>query len=311
MFLFHSKYNRFSFRTKYKKGGVNLFHLLYLSFLFCLLFICTWSVCSPSSCSSQIAHARFGKATHILFCIMALISALIYITSVVLAGKSSLEVLGKDMNNEFIFLTVAVLSGSYCMVGGLGTTFYISYFNTALTFITVSVYILYTSVYPDESIQKYSSIASMYEAAVCLEAPEGNANRSYLTFRSESGLIYGVVLVFMATSSGFADQANWQSRIAAKPFQGTFGFLVAAIMWFVIPSTLSFTACMTYFAMSAENGTHLLTELEIDEGESLHQFQFTQDAVTLYSYSILKHVFFYMKGQLYLYNVYITKFTKC
>lgn len=198
---------------------------------------------------------------------MALLSALIYITSVVLAGRASLEVLGKDMNNEFIFLTLAVLCGSYCMVGGLGTTFYISYFNTALTFLTVSVYILYTSIYPADDIKKYSSIESIYEATNCLEAPEGNAARSYLTFRSESGLIYGTVLLFMSTSSGFADQANWQSRIAAKPAQGTFGFLLAAAMWFVIPTTLSFTACMTYFTMSAENGTHLLTDIEIDDGK--------------------------------------------
>lgn len=197
---------------------------------------------------------------------MALISAMIYITSVLLAGRASLEVLGKDMNNEFIFLTLAVLCGSYCMVGGLGTTFYISYFNTALTFLTVSVYILYTSVYPSEEIQKYSTIESVYNAAVCLEAPDGNAANSYLTFRSEPGYIYCAVLLFMSTSSGFADQANWQSRIAAKPGQGTFGFLLASCMWFVIPATLSFTACMTYFTMSAENGTHLLTDKEIDDG---------------------------------------------
>jgi Na+/proline symporter len=183
-----------------------------------------------------------------------------------LAGKSTLQVLGKDTNNEFIVLILAVMFGSYCMIGGLGTTFYISYFNTALTFITVSVFILYTTYFPSEDIKDITSIEALYNAASCMKAPDNNFNNSYLTFRSTPGIIYGVVLMFMATSISFCDQANWQSRIAAKPSQGGLGFFLAAYMWFVIPTALSFTATMTYFSLSAENGTHILTLEEIDNG---------------------------------------------
>ncbi|XP_053398879.1 uncharacterized protein LOC128556922 [Mercenaria mercenaria] len=214
----------------------------------------------------QIAYARFGKAAHILFCILALLANLITTTSMLLAGKSTLKVLGKDTNNEFIFLILAVLFGSYCMIGGLGTTFYISYFNTALTFITVTVFVLYTSYYPSDDMKDVSSMEALYNAASCLEAPEGNYGNSFLTFRTSSGVIYGVVLMFMATSISFCDQANWQSRIAAKPTQGVLGFFLAAYMWFVIPTALSFTATMTYFSLSAQNGSHILTGAEIDNG---------------------------------------------
>jgi len=201
-----------------------------------------------------------------MFCVMALVASLVVCTSMILAGKSTLEVLVDGVNNEFIFLVLAVLFGSYCMIGGLGTTFYISYFNTALTFISLSVFVLYTSFYPSEKNKPYTTLEAFYQAATCIKAPDGNYENSFATFRSESGLIYGAVLLVMATSISFIDQANWQSRIAAKPSQGVVGFLIAAYIWFVVPIVLSFTSTMTYFAVSSENGTHLLSQSEIENG---------------------------------------------
>nr|ARQ84970.1 DUR3-like urea-proton symporter [Tridacna squamosa] len=214
----------------------------------------------------QIAYARFGKMAHIIFCFIALLTNVIVSMTVMLAGKTTIQVLSKDSNNTFIYLLIAVLFGSYCMIGGLGTTFYISYFNTALTFLSVSVYILYTSFYPSSDIKDISLVDRMYEHVICLQGPDGNYENSFLTFRTRSGLIYGIVLLFMATSISFCDQANWQSRIAAKPSQGVIGYFLAAYLWFVVPATLSFTATMSYMSMSALNGTHLLSEAEIDNG---------------------------------------------
>ena len=143
--------------------------------------------------------------------------------SVLLAGRSTIQVLSKNSNTEFIMLILAVLFGSYCLVGGLGTTFYISYFNTALTFVSISVYILYTSFYPSDQMESISSKQATYTAVSCIVGPEGNYESSFLTFRTRSGLIYGIIILFMATSISFCDQANWQSRIAAKPSQGVIG----------------------------------------------------------------------------------------
>ena len=204
---------------------------------------------------------------HIIFCFIALLTNVIVSMTVMLAGRTTIQVLSKDSNNAFIYLLIAVLFGSYCMIGGLGTTFYISYFNTALTFLSVSVYIFYTSFYPSSDIEDVSLVDRMYEHVICLQGPDGNYENSFLTFRTRSGLIYGIVLLFMATSISFCDQANWQSRIAAKPSQGVIGYFLAAYLWFVLPATLSFTATMSYMSLSALNGTHLLSDAEIDNGE--------------------------------------------
>ena len=171
-------------------------------------------------------------------------------------------------------LVLAVLFGSYCLIGGLGTTFYISYFNTAITFISVSIVILQTTYFATPETEAVSSRKVMYEAMKCVEGPEGNYDNSLLSFRTRSGIIYGVVLLFIATSVSFCDQANWQSRIAAKPAQGVVGFLIAAFLWFSLPTSISFTAAMSYMSMSYQNGTHLLDASDIENGNNKNIFVF-------------------------------------
>lgn len=198
-----------------------------------------------------------------MFCCIAIIANLITIMSLILAAKAAIDVLAKDVSDEMIMLVLAFLFGSYCLIGGLGTTFYISYFNTALTFISVLVFVVNVSYLPSADV---TSKENMYEAMKCIEGPDGNYQNSFLTFRSRGGVIYGIVLFLMATSLSFCDQANWQSRIAAKPAQGVAGFFIAAYLWFAIPLTITMTASTAYMSMSYNNGSHLLSAFDIDSG---------------------------------------------
>ena len=173
----------------------------------------------------------------------------------------------KNSTPEFTLLVLAVLFGSYCLIGGLGTTFYMSYFNTSLIFISTSLFILKIKFFPTPEVERFTAVENMYEALSCLKGPDGNKGESFVTFQTESGLIYGVVTLFMTIAIIFCDQANWQSRIAAKPTQGMVGFIIAGFLWFAIPTSLSFVNSMTYKTMSFVNGTNLLTHEEIDEGK--------------------------------------------
>ena len=173
----------------------------------------------------------------------------------------------KDVSKEFTLIMLAVLFGSYCLIGGLGTTFYMSYFNTSLIFISTSLFILKIKFFPTPEIERFTAVETMYNAMDCLKGPDGNTGQSFLTFQTESGLIYGVVTLCMTIAIVFCDQANWQSRIAAKPTQGIIGYIIAGFLWFAIPTSLSFVNSMTYKAMSFANGTNLLTDAQIDEGK--------------------------------------------
>ena len=183
-------------------------------------------------------------------------------------GKAALQVISKDTTDEFVCLLLAVLFGSYCLIGGLGTTFYIAYFNTALIFITTSIFILKTTYFATPEVMNMTSIDVMYDAMSCLEGPEGNYDQSLLTYRSESGLINGIVVLFMTIAVIFCDQSNWQSKIAAKPTEGVVGFLLAGFLWFAIPTSLSYKATLVYKTMSYQYGSNLLTDDEINAGRS-------------------------------------------
>ena len=187
--------------------------------------------------------------------------------ALILAAKAAIDVLAKDISDEMILLVLAFLFGSYCLIGGLGTTFYISYFNTALTFVSVLVFVVHVSYMEHDN--EFVSKEKLYEAMSCIKGPDGNYENSFVTFRSRGGVIYGVVLFLMATSLSFCDQANWQSRIAAKPAQGVAGFFIAAYLWFAIPLTITISSSSIYMLMSYQNGTHLLSSFDIDSGEFL------------------------------------------
>lgn len=183
-------------------------------------------------------------------------------------GKAAIQVLAKDASNEFVCLALAVLFGSYCLIGGLGTTFYISYINAALLFITTSVFILKVTYFTSPELRNVTSLDNIYNTMACLKAPEGNYGDSMLTFRSTSGLMNGIVIFCMTIAIMFCDQANWQSKIAAKPAEGVVGFLVAAFLWFGVPTSISYLTTLIYKTMSFEHGLNLLTDEEIDSGKT-------------------------------------------
>ncbi|XP_069129197.1 uncharacterized protein [Argopecten irradians] len=184
-------------------------------------------------------------------------------TAVLLAGKTTVQSLTENISEEYTLIVMAALFGSYSLIGGIGTTFYVSYFNACLAFIALAVFfteVLYTNT---SNFPNVGDISKMYDIVSCVEGSNGI---NYMTFRSESGIVYGIVGFFVATSVVYCDQAAWQSRIAAKPMQGVWGFILAGLMWIAIPSTLGNTTGMAYLTFSAENKTHLLSPSQIDEG---------------------------------------------
>lgn len=214
----------------------------------------------------QIIHARYGKSAHVVFCVFALVTNLVIMIGLLLAGRATIQSLTKDVSDEFCLIVMAVLFGSYSLIGGIGTTFYVSYFNACLVFILLIVFVIKILHNQDSQFESIGDISRMYKAISCVEGPPENENHSYLTFRSGVAFLYGVIEVFVSSAVTYCDQASWQSRIAAKPIQGVWGFILAGFIWFSIPSTMATTTGMAYIALSAENGTHYLDPKQIDEG---------------------------------------------
>jgi len=218
----------------------------------------------------QVIKARFGKKTHLVFCTFAFLTNLVVMMSLLIAGTAVLNSLVADLSPELATMLLACVIGGYTLIGGLGATFYVSYFNTALIFVLILMLVVEVFYNPSNNPENpFGSSDNIYEFISCWKVPEekgGNKGGSYLTFFSPGGLIFGIVNIVGNFGTVFCDQAYWQSSVAAKPLQGVWGFISGGLVWFAIPFTLATTMGMAYIGMSSAQGAPLLSEEDIGKG---------------------------------------------
>jgi Na+/pantothenate symporter len=95
----------------------------------------------------QVIKARFGKRTHIVFCVFAFFTNLIVMMSLTIAGTAVLNSLVADLSPELAAMLLATVIGGYTLIGGLGATFYVSYFNTALIFVLILMLVVEVMIF--------------------------------------------------------------------------------------------------------------------------------------------------------------------
>merc|ERR1740128_757328 len=218
----------------------------------------------------QVIKARFGKRTHLVFCTFAFFTNLIVMMSLTIAGTAVLNSLVSDLSPEAAAMLLAAVIGGYTLIGGLGATFYVSYFNTMLIFILILMLVIEVFYNPYNNPENpFGSAESVYDFISCWKAPEGdmgNKGGSYLTFFSSGGLVFGIVNIVGNFGTVFCDQAYWQSSVAAKPLQGVWGFISGGLTWFAIPFTLATTMGLAYLGLSSAQGAPMLTDEDVARG---------------------------------------------
>ena len=109
-----------------------------------------------------------------------------------------------DLSPELAAMLLAAVIGGYTLIGGLGATFYVSYFNTALIFILIIMLVVEVNNKNENQIRlimiiqvfynpfknpenPFGSSESVFEFIACWKTPNddiGNKGQSYLTFFS-------------------------------------------------------------------------------------------------------------------------------
>jgi Na+/proline symporter len=77
-----------------------------------------------------------------------------YESSFILGGAAVTTSIVKFISVEYATTLVAAIIGSYTIIGGLGATFYVSYFNTAIIYIVMIVFISKVYMDPDSNDNK-------------------------------------------------------------------------------------------------------------------------------------------------------------
>jgi len=217
-----------------------------------------------------VIKARFGTRTHLVFCTFAFFTNLIVMMSLTVAGTAVLNSLVKDLSPELAAMLLATVIGGYTLIGGLGATFYVSYFNTALIFLLIIMLMVEVFFNPFGHVENpFGSSEAIFEFIACWKAPEesvGNKGESYLTFFSSGGLVFGIVNIVGNFGTVFCDQAYWQSSVAAKPLQGVWGFIAGGLCWFAIPFGLATTMGLAYLGLSSAQGAPMLSDDDVMSG---------------------------------------------
>ncbi|XP_078667260.1 uncharacterized protein LOC144909083 [Branchiostoma floridae x Branchiostoma belcheri] len=215
----------------------------------------------------QVIKARFGAKAHIVYCVFALLTNVLVTTMLMLGGIASMTSLVDGLTTEMAAICLAAVIGTYTLIGGLGATFYVSYFNTALIF-AVLITILW-KVYSDGgSVHQnpLGDVRTVYDLLTCSSGPAGNQEQSYLTFFSTGGLMFGVINIIGNFGAVFCDQSYWQSTVAARPLEGVWGFISGGLTWFAIPFSMATTVGLAYVALGTVNGEALLSAEDVDKG---------------------------------------------
>jgi len=71
----------------------------------------------------------------------------LYFTLCPTGGAAVMTNLVKGLSVELSTMMVAAIIGTYTFIGGLGATFYVSYFNTSIIYVTMLVFLV--KVYHD------------------------------------------------------------------------------------------------------------------------------------------------------------------
>ncbi|XP_048764480.2 uncharacterized protein LOC125672302 [Ostrea edulis] len=213
----------------------------------------------------QVIRARFGSRTHKIYCVFALMTNVVVTAMLMLGGAAVLKSLVHDISVEYATLLVTAVIGTYTFIGGLGATFYVSYFNTGIIYVLMMVFVM-NIFNNDRSTGSLGTIEKIFDLVSCSKGPDDNLENSFLTIQSKQGLMFGIINIVGNFGTVFVDQAYWQSSVAAKPKQGVTGFLLGGVCWFAIPFGLATTTSLAYIALSAHQNQALLSDADIDAG---------------------------------------------
>ncbi|KIJ68206.1 hypothetical protein HYDPIDRAFT_124416 [Hydnomerulius pinastri MD-312] len=217
----------------------------------------------------EIVHARYGNTAHFIFATYGLVVNLI-VSSMLLLGGSAVVNAFTGMNiyaaNFLIPLGVCI----YVILGGLRATFLCDYSHTLILMIIILYFFFYTYTQAD----LIGGFEGMYEKLqqASLERPvAGNQDGSYLTLKSNYGLVFMIIQITGGFGTVMLDQGYWQRAIASEAKTAVRAYLMGGIAWFAVP--LTFSSIMGLAAVALANTSSFpypggLTTAEIDAGLS-------------------------------------------
>lgn len=210
----------------------------------------------------EIIKARWGRVAHLVFLFFALATNIIVSTMLILGGSATVTDL-TGMNTVAACFLIPLGVSIYVLTGGMRATLIADYSHTLVLYcILISFALVAYATSP--IIGSPSKMWELLNYAAEVNPISGNAQGSYLTMRSKSGLIFGVLNIVGNFGTVFNDQAYWQRAIASDPKTSVKAFLWGGIAWFGIPLGIATSLGLSAVALAHGTSTPIIT-LTADE----------------------------------------------
>lgn len=138
---------------------------------------------------------------------------------------------------------------AYVILGGLRATFLCDYSHTLILMIII-LYFMFNAYAVSPLIGSPGEMYELLKKAGTQRPIAGNKDGSYLTLKSNYGLIFGVIQLCSGSGTVFLDQAYWQRAIASKPSTAVRAYLLGGLAWFAIPFGFSTTLGLAAAALT-------------------------------------------------------------
>ncbi|KAF2650180.1 Na+/solute symporter [Lophiostoma macrostomum CBS 122681] len=196
----------------------------------------------------EIIYTRYGKLAHLVFMLFAFVTNILVGSQLLLGGSAVVTSLTGMSVYAAIFLIPCGVC-AYVILGGLRATFLCDYSHTLILMI-IMLYFMFNAYAVSPLIGSPGEMFELLKKAGTQRPIEGNKDGSYLTLKSNYGLVFGVIQLCSGSGTVFLDQAYWQRAIASRPTTAVRAYLLGGIAWFAIPFGFSTTMGLAAAALT-------------------------------------------------------------
>ncbi|KAL1394185.1 solute symporter family transporter [Phyllosticta capitalensis] len=196
----------------------------------------------------EIIYTRYGTLAHVIFIMFALITNILVASQLLLGGSAVMASLtGANVYAAIFLIPTGVCA--YVVLGGLRATFLCDYSHTLILMI-IMLYFMFHAYCVSDLIGSPSRMYDLLKAAGEKMPVAGNQDGSFVTLKSNKGLVFGVIQLCAGSGTVFLDQAYWQRAIASRPSTAVRAYILGGLAWFAIPFGFSTTMGLAAVALT-------------------------------------------------------------
>ncbi|KAK2814124.1 hypothetical protein FQN50_000528 [Emmonsiellopsis sp. PD_5] len=193
----------------------------------------------------EIIKYRYGTATHVVFIFFGLLCNILVASQLLLSGSAVVNALtGVNVYAAIFLIPLGKLNTERALTETIG-----DYSHTVIIMIII-LYFMFSAYATNPLIGSPITMYELLQKAALVRPVAGNWDGSYVTLKSNSGLVFGVITMCSGLGTVFLDQGYWQRAIASRPTTAVRAYILGGLAWFAIPFGFATTLGLAAVALT-------------------------------------------------------------